>query len=65
MRSEDYDPHNEKVVARARSVPDEKRNELPVESLPAGTALEANEKTLKQRVSTRWSAAPSPFVRAT
>lgn len=44
-----YHPRNEKVVERARTVPDEKWDELPVESLPAGTPLEANEETLKKK----------------
>jgi hypothetical protein len=43
-----YDPRNENVVERARAVPDEKWIELPVESLPARTRLEANEETLKK-----------------
>jgi len=56
-----YDPHNEKVVARARSVPDEKWNELPVESLSAGTPLEANEKTLKQKSIDKVVSGAEPF----
>lgn len=44
-----YDPANEKVVAAARTVPDEKWDLLPVESLPAGTPIEANEAELKRK----------------
>ena len=43
-----YDPRNVTVVQRARAIPDEKWNDLPVKSLPAGTSLEANEETLSK-----------------
>jgi hypothetical protein len=64
-RSEDYgmnyDPRNDKVVERARSVPDEKWSELPVESLPAGTSLEANEETLKKESIDKVISGAEPF----
>ncbi|OCB22501.1 hypothetical protein A5689_17875 [Mycobacterium intracellulare subsp. yongonense] len=43
-----YDPRNSLVVERARSVPDELWNEIPIEYLPVGASIEANEETLKQ-----------------
>jgi HK97 family phage portal protein len=42
----DYSPANAQVVEKARGVPDEEWNTLPVETLPHGTALKANEETL-------------------
>lgn len=44
-----YDPANEKVVAAARTVPDAQWDLLPVQSLPAGTPIEANEAELKRK----------------
>jgi hypothetical protein len=65
VRSEDYgmnyDPRNEKVVERARSVPNAKWEELPVESLPAGTPLEANEETLKKESIDKVVSGATPF----
>ena len=43
----DYSPKNAKVVAKARTVPDEKWEQLPVTTIPKGTVLKANEETLK------------------
>jgi hypothetical protein len=43
----DYSPANARVVAKARTVPDEKWNQLPVTTIPSGTTLKANEETLK------------------
>jgi hypothetical protein len=51
--SDDYGMHysadNEKVVERARQVPKEKWDLLPIEMLPPGTPIEANEETLKRK----------------
>jgi len=44
-----YDRRNKKVVDRARSVPEAKWNTLPVETLPTGTLLQANEETLTKK----------------
>ena len=56
-----YDPHNYLVVERARSVPEEKWNELPIESLPAGTHLEANEETLNEKSIDNVTSGAEPF----
>lgn len=44
-----YDPANAKVVAAAREVPAEQWDLLPVEMLPPGTPIEANEEHLKSK----------------
>ncbi|MBV0919495.1 hypothetical protein [Mycobacteroides chelonae] len=53
VRSEDYgmhyDPHNYLAVELARAMLEESWCELPIQNLPAGTVLEANEETLKKR----------------
>jgi len=56
-----YDPRNVEVVERARSVPDEKWNELPIESLPIGTPLEANEETLTKKSIDKVVSGAEPF----
>lgn len=56
-----YDPLNIKVVERARAIPDEKWSALPVESLPAGTPLEANEETLSKESIDRVVTGAEPF----
>jgi hypothetical protein len=65
VRSQDYgvhyDPRNVKVVERARGVPDENWNELPIESLPAGTPLEANEDTLTKKSIDKVVSGAEPF----
>jgi hypothetical protein len=65
VRSKDYgmnyDPQNVKVVERARGMPDEKWNDLPVESLPAGTSLEANEETLTKKSIDKVVSGAEPF----
>lgn len=65
VRSEDYgmryDRQNVKVVERARGVPDEKWNELPIESLPVGTPLEANEETLTKKSIDKVVSGAEPF----
>ncbi|MEB3072082.1 hypothetical protein [[Mycobacterium] vasticus] len=43
-----YDPNNVYVVERARSVSEAEWNKLPVELLPLGVTLQANEETLKR-----------------
>jgi hypothetical protein len=43
-----YDPNNVYVVEHARSVAEAQWNVLPIESLPAGVTLQANEETLKR-----------------
>jgi HK97 family phage portal protein len=43
----EYSPRNERVVAKAREVSDAGWNQIPVEDVPHGTVLQANEKTLK------------------
>lgn len=56
-----YDPRNEKVVERARGVPDEKWNELPVDSLPHGTTLEANKEWLMKKSIDKVVSGAEPF----
>ena len=56
-----YDRRNEKVVERARGVPDAKRNALPVETLPAGTPLQANEETLSKKSIDKVVSGAEPF----
>jgi hypothetical protein len=56
-----YERRNEKVVARARSVPETKWNALPVETLPAGTPLQANEETLTKRSIDKVVSGVEPF----
>jgi hypothetical protein len=56
-----YSAANERVVRRARSVPDEAWNELPVKSLPHGTQLQANEKTLKLKPINKVVSGREPF----
>jgi hypothetical protein len=65
VRSEDYgmiyDRRYKKVVERARSVPDAKWNSLPVETLPAGTPLQANEETLTKKSIDKVVSGAEPF----
>jgi ParB-like chromosome segregation protein Spo0J len=56
-----YDPRNVRVVERAGSVPDEKWNELPIENLPIGTLLEANEETLNKKSIDKVVSGAEPF----
>lgn len=49
------------VVERARSVPDERWNELPIEYLLVGAPLEANEETLKQKSIDKVTSGAEPF----
>jgi hypothetical protein len=44
-----YSKGNDKIVAAARTVSDEKWDLLPVQSLPAGTPIQANEEHLKKK----------------
>lgn len=43
-----YNPRNYVIVQRARKMPDDRWNELPIEILPPGTVLHANEEMLKK-----------------
>jgi hypothetical protein len=65
VRSENYgmiyDRRNKEVVGRARSVPDGKWNCLPVETLPAGTLLQANEETLAKKSIDKVVSGAEPF----
>lgn len=73
VRTEDfgmeYSKDNEAVVEKARTVPDDKWNELPVETLPArattaaGTSvkLKANEETVKARHIDKVVSGQQPF----
>ena len=56
-----YDRRNKKVVDRARSVPEAKWNALPVEALPAGTPLQANEETLTKKSIDKVVSGAEPF----
>jgi hypothetical protein len=56
-----YDPRNSLVVERARSVPDKRWNELPIEYLPAGASIEANEETLKKKSIDNVTSGAEPF----
>ncbi len=65
VRSDEYGMRycatNEQIVQRARIVPDEDWNTLPVRRLPAGTPLEANEKTLKKEPIDKVVSGAEPF----
>ena len=56
-----YSGANERVVRRARSVPDEQWDKLPVSKLPSGTPLQANEKILKTKPINKVVSGKEPF----
>jgi hypothetical protein len=56
-----YSPANEKVVERARSLPDEDWDTLPIQQLPNGTPLEANEEMLKKEPIEKVVSGAEPF----
>lgn len=65
VKSEDYgmrfDPRNYLVVERARSVSEEKWNELAIDSLRVGTLLQANEEMLKKKSIDKVTSGAEPF----
>ena len=56
-----YSGANERIVRRARTVPDEQWDTLPVQQLPHGTQLQANEKILKTKPIQKVVSGREPF----
>jgi hypothetical protein len=56
-----YDPNNVYVVERARSLAEAQWNKLPVELLPVGVTLHANEETLKRSSIDRVTSGAEPI----
>jgi hypothetical protein len=56
-----FDPRNYLVVERARSVSEEKWNELAIDSLRVGTLLQANEEMLKKKSIDKVTSGAEPF----